>query len=389
MDPPEVIWVFWGIKMETLDFEPPAHAGLDTYFIFGIGLMGVGLVVVLILMLVRAAQLARIRAQAEVYRLSQANVPLSAGPARVVRGRVDLIGEREAPVDLSVVQRVSNHTSKNSRWHEWTEISRSVHAEPFYLVRESGEAILVEPGTNTMLADTLETELPPNMPMHRVQRADARRGEVFFAFGDLVQGAHPRAQQQGYRGAEMGWILRPGSSDKRMLLAGDLIATRYAGRISSLHKWALALGIIWILFHLLATLPFVASLAFGTAETTNNYSLSTYITRSKRSTTTHYKISAITKSGMNLEGEVPSTTYAALSRSKRPIPITNTFGAEYFSHIGELPTVSMALLWLPCVTVAILLVVAYFSYKGAYDWYDKKKLAERGGNHHWVETRTG
>jgi len=375
--------------MEPLDFEPPAHAGLDTYFIFGIGFLGVGLAVVLVVMLVRAAQLARIRAQAEAYRLSQANIPLSAGLSRVVRGRVETMGEREAAVEVSVVQRVSNHTSKNSRWHEWTEISRSVHAEPFYLVRESGESILVEPTQNTMLADTLDTELPPNMPMHRVLRADARKGEVFFAFGDLSQGAHPRAQQQGYRGAEMGWILRPSKADKRMLLAGDLISTRYQGRIKSLHKWALALAILWLVFHAFATVPFVASLAFGNPETTSDYSLSTYITRSKSSTTTHYKISAHTKGGMNIDGEVPSATYFALSRAKRPIPITNTFDTEYFSHIGPFPTVSMALLWIPFVGIGILLGLAFVAYKGAYDWYDKKKLAERGGNGHWVETRTG
>ena len=146
----------------------------------------------------------------------RASWPLSAGPGRVVRGKVEPLGSEETAASVTVVQEACNITVKQARSHEWEEVSRECAAVPFALVRDDGQRVRVEPGEDLLLVDVLTTEVPDPTSKRRVRRAEASRGEVFCAYGELHKHAGPEGG--AYRGNAEPWVLRPPRGTGRMLL---------------------------------------------------------------------------------------------------------------------------------------------------------------------------
>lgn len=369
-----------------IDFMAPMHAGPGPTFVLGIALLGLGGFAAIVQLFARAAQLARAQRHEATVLEQRADWPLFAGPNRVVRGTVDC-DDLEVPVKVEIVQHAIDHTSKNSKSHSWEEIHREVVAAPFYLVRGDGQNVLVEPDQQVLVIDTLETVPAKDIPRARRRISDVRRGETFFAYGDLHQGQHPRART-AYRDGAMGWILRPPRGVTRMLFATGSIANRYAGRVSFLRLWGAILLVIWSVFSVTTLGPFVGASLFGKHTVTHVTGQHTYTTKNKNSTTTHYVIETRTDDGFVYEGEVERSTYTWILESKSmgtrlTVPIIRTGSSTWASYLGDRPGAYWMALILGNIGAIVIGLVLFNTYESKAAWYDRKKLKEPGGPGHY------
>jgi hypothetical protein len=353
-----------------------------------VAVLGIGPAALIVLAALRARELRRAQAREHLHLHELAERPLFAGPGHVVAGKVELDNGEKIGVRIDIVQAVKNHTSKNSRWHTWSEVSRTVAPGPFYLVREGAPPIYVEPDTNVLVVDTLETDYPMDRPQMRVRTADVKVGEDFLAYGDLHQAPHPRAHD-AYRDS-IGWVLRPPKRG-RMLLATEGIRDRYKDRIRFLQRSALICAAIFCVVHAFATVPFVTAMLFGHETTTTAVRTDTYVTHNKNTTTTHYQLVTRASDGFALTQDVPYATYAqarsAIDQGKTVIvPLHRTGDLVWASYLGQ-PTVSGPFLIIGIVAIVIAFFVIRSGYRSKYAWYDKKTLDEEGAQGHWVEPR--
>jgi hypothetical protein len=372
----------------TASYEAPATTGLAWAFV-SIAVLGVGLGSAVALMFLRARALRRTQQREHATLHERADRPLFAGPGHVVTGKVELDGGQQVGFEIDIVQQVKNHTSKNSRWHTWDEVSRKVRPGSFYLVREGAAPVYVEPSEDALVVDTLDTSYPSDMPNQRVRTADVKVGEEFFAYGDLVEAPHPRAHD-AYRGS-IGWVLKPPRRG-RMLLATEGIRDRYQKRISTLQNQGLLFVALLCLSHALFTLPFLCAAVVGTRTTTHVTRTNTFITKNKNTTTRHYQLITRTADGFALDQEVPFGTYdnarrAIANGETVTVPLIRTFDSPWASYVGADPYISSIWILLGAMTATIAVIIARVRYLAAYSWYDRKKLAEHGGSGHWVEPR--
>jgi hypothetical protein len=373
----------------TADYLPASTAG-PLWALFSVAVLGIGPGSIFVLMFLQARRLAAVQAREHAHLREEAERPLVSGPGHVVSGRVELDNSETIGVQVDITQEVKNHTSKNSRWHTWNEVARTVRPGPFYLVREGLPPVYVEPDENALVVDTLETSYPLPMASRRIRTADVKVGESFFAYGDLQEGPHPRARD-AYRGSAMGWVLRPPRRG-RMLLATEGIRDRYKDRVSYLWKSGIICGAIFLGLHAWFTLPFVAATVLGTRTTAEVVRTDTYVTHHKNSTTRHYELITRSADGFELTQDVPSFVYDrardALARGDTVVvPIVRTRDWKWASFVGPDPYVSGPWIVMGVICFAITLLAVRGTYKGKYAWYDKKKLSEHGGSGHWTEPR--
>jgi len=372
------------------DYVPSPCVGPGLLVLCALAVLVIGAASGIVLMIRRAQQLVRIQAREHARLHAQAEQPLCAGPGHVVAGRVELDRGEQMGVRVDVLQQVKNHTSKSSRWHTWAEISRSVVAVPFYLVREGGQSVYVEPDQSVLVVDTLETKYPDESPNHRLRIADVRTGEEFFAYGDLYEAPHPRALD-AYRGG-VGWVLRAPKRG-RMLLATEGIRDRYTARIRFLRVSGAILGALFCTLHALFTLPFAVACVLGTHATTDVTKTSSWVTHGKHNqTTTHYALDTRTRDGFALHQEVPYEVYAAARAveargGKAVVPIVRTYDWPAASFVGPDPYIAAPWLIAGLIGGALTFFLIVPAYRAKYAWYDQKKLTEHGGSGHWQEPR--
>jgi hypothetical protein len=374
-------------EFSSADFIPPTAFGPLVGWVFCVGVLGLGAGSLIVFFFLRARSLVRAQEREHALLHDGAEKPLTIGSARVVKGRVEVDGADDVAVGVEITQVVRNHTSKGNRWHTWEEAYRRVRSKPFYLVRGDGQTVYVEPGESALVVDSLETKYPTDMPIGRVRWADVRREEIFYAYGDLVEGLHPRAQE-GYRGGP-GWMLRRPPSG-RMLLATEAIRDRYKGRVSFLRRAGLFLAVTFCALHAVFTAPFVAASLFGTHTTAEVTSSGQYMTRTKGNTTTHYWITVRADDGFTLKEYVERDLYDVLANAKArgpvTVPLLRVGSWEGACFVGDQPYVYGAWVFFGTVGLVITLLVMRFTYTTSFAWYDRKKVNEHGGPGHWDKT---
>jgi hypothetical protein len=376
------------------DFVPPEHAGPTGVFIVCVLLLGVFVAggIGYLFWVARALHHARLRERTLLDERSR--LPLSAGPLRVVHGRVERERDEADDVvaEVDVTQLVEDKTSKNTHWHIWKEIDRESRARPFYLVHDGDERVVyVEAADDVLIVDTLGTSYPDDLPQQRVRAAKVKHGETIYAYGDLFTGQHARAGGAAYRDGSLGFILRPPRTG-RLLLATDAMRDRYDKRVSFLLIAASIVTAAWLAFHAAFTVPTLVASFFGTASTTRVTWASTYVVRGKNGSTTYYSLHTETDDGIQLVADVPYQTWYAVKTAQTPrntvhVPLLRVGDSEYASFIGRRPHASMGAMVAGVIFALIAFGVIAGVYTGRRAWYDRKKLVEHGGSGHWVETR--
>ena len=173
----------------------------------------VGAMVVVHLALLLTALLHRWRALAEAREAEEAfdpSAPLIEG-ARYVAGRVELAEGAEVAVRVEIDQLGTESKSKNGWSHRWDEMDRRIHAQPFYVRREDGRRVRVEPGQTVLLVDAVD-QMVWTEREHRTRTAELTAGEEAIVEGVLRRGPDPeeRGPGAGYRdAAPRGWVMRP------------------------------------------------------------------------------------------------------------------------------------------------------------------------------------
>jgi hypothetical protein len=367
-----------------VDFVPPNHVDFvgSAFMLFGI--LGLGWGVLSFGMLWQARRLSRLQKQDDAIADNRGE-SLSAGPSRVVHGRVEVDGDAVA-IEIDVVQSVTDYTTKNGRSHDWTETSRRVTVRPFRLTRDDGRMVLVEPDDGVLVVDDLAKSYPSDRPRERVRSAVVRAGERVHVYGDVLETPGGGA----YRGGPMFTMHRPRRG--RLLVATDAIRGRYRDRIRSLCGFGVASALLFCFLHAMSTVPFVATMV-GARETATIIDMHDWRTRTKGGFIRHYSLTAAASDGFELTSEVPEATYAwaqnaRLAGNDATVPIRRAGHWPRASCLGDEPNVSMVAI-VPATVVAVMLgVFALFHYSRQSPWYDRRTLVETGGSGHWVETRT-
>jgi hypothetical protein len=144
--------------------------------------------------------------------------------------------------------------------HAWKEKSRRTFSNPFWIRRESGERVRIEPGENVKLVDALDVTVQVERE-ERFRIAELSAGETVTSQGVLT--SEVSRSTDGYReAAPRTWVLRPEANARLPLMAenpGD-----HHRRMSNVFIKRIAFT--WVPFALIfATLstPFFARMAFG------------------------------------------------------------------------------------------------------------------------------
>lgn len=374
------------VPSELIDFDymAPGHLGPTGTFLLDITLLGVGLGSILFVMWFRARELKAFQHNQQRILVEKSERPLSRGPQRAVYGRVESDVPHGAPVQLKLVQKVVAHSSKNRRWYEWEETSRTVSVTPFYVVQADGQAVFVEPDDDVLIVDSLETEHVEGEKNQRTQTSSISNGEMIFVYGDLHEGAHPRAAS-GYRDGGTGWIMRP-PRRTRMLLATSALSERYAKRITFLRQWTLIAAGVWAFFHLFVTLPF-AALALAGKQTEAIVRDQHAARSSGKSREWHYWIIAQSGGAFCTE-EVRHFTYESIEqRRSRGLNANTTVpmlhAGNLFCRFGTQPTAPGIPIFIGLFVSSGAIFLGIRAYRKRFPWYDMKKLVEYGGEGVW------
>jgi hypothetical protein len=370
--------------LDTLDFLPPgAVSTLPFLLVATVALGGLPLGAAL-WMLLKSRALAMQGATLAGRLVKRSGWPLSPGPGRVIRGRVEPLGDEDTAARVTVVQEARNRTTKQARWHEWGEISRDSTVSPFALVRDDGQRVRVESGKDVLLIGALVTDaLDANAP-RRVRCAEARRGQVFCAYGDLHKQETPGGG--AYRSNLEPWVLRPSRGTGRMLLTSAPLDDRYVGCAQVLRRGALVVGAVLVLFHVAFTVPVLVALRRAEPSVASYEQTScARPVRGQRQCV----VTVALKAGVVRGVQVPYRAASALQslqltapqRLQVPVLVDRSSGAV--TAIGHDAGVRPWPLLLGFGLLAFAFGGTWVAYRRALKWYDRGKLVEPGDAGHW------
>jgi hypothetical protein len=370
--------------IDTLDFLAPGAMATAPFVMVAGLLLGALPVWAVVWMLAKARGMTVQGALVAGRLAKRASWPLSAGPGRVVRGKVEPLGAEELAASVTVVQEARNITSKQARSHEWREVSRESVAVPFALVRDDGQRVRVEPGKDLLLVDALVTEAPDPTSKQRVRRAEATRGEMFCAYGELHKHAGPEGG--AYRANAEPWVLRPPRGTGRVLLTSAPLDDRFVERAKVLRQGAILVGLVVALFHAVVTVPLVAEVR--RAEHAYAAYDKTICPRDPRART-QCVVSVAVKPGVLRAGTAPYRAAKALEASQLLGPQRLQVPVLIDRRTGQLSALGHdvgANPWLLALGALVLLAAfgwIRFAYLRALPWYDRRRLVEPGGAGHW------
>jgi hypothetical protein len=372
------------VDLSSASFVPPDASGgsLLRFCVLAIYVFGLGGAFALVLRKAWALRSAKLRATRDLH----ARGVLEPGPLRAVAGRVAAGGDAPVALWCEITQQVENQRARGGRWfHRWNEVTRRTHTPSFRIETLDGEQVYVAPDDAALFAADLSTVYPPDRPFQRLRVAALRPADACFVRGELSLGHYPGAPGSYREGT--GWILRP-PRDGRMLVATEAIGSRYRGRIELLGWLGALLAVLFIGFNAVVTLPLVLASALGTCDVAEVTRESSYITKDKNRTHTHYLLEARTSDGLTISSEVPAPPYFA-ARSARErgdratVPVLRVGRWQFGSYLGTVPWASDVWVWGPVfigVGLAFFLRSAYLSER---PWYDRDVLNERGGRGEW------
>ena len=221
-------------------------------------------------------------------------------------------------IELSIDQRGVERSSKNGRFVVWTETSRTLRDRAFVLRCDNGERVRVEPSGRVDLIDRLDDT-------HRLGPAARRRsariveGETVWIRGELVDAG---ASGDGpYRGGAPThrWVLRPPARGSVFLSSEPV---ELEGRAEA--RFHTRIACVYLAYLALCQLAFFADYRALRADGVQDHAVvtrrTTWITRSKSTTTKHYGFHVSYADHQDAIEETNSHAYAAIHEGDR-VPI--------------------------------------------------------------------
>lgn len=201
-------------------------------------------------------------------------------------------------VELSIVQRGTERSSRHGRYVLWRESFRSLSERPFVLLTDEGTRIRVEPTGQIELIDKLEEPTRTGDERRRVARIIP--GERIWVRGQLVVDS----AQGPYRGVASQPTLRP-PPDRALLICSQPIESEDRAGAKLHGAFAIGFGLT-LLFCQHVLFSDFRALRHGVEQRATLVSKRSWTTRGKNTVTMHF---GYTVSPMRVEAEVSSEAY--------------------------------------------------------------------------------
>lgn len=329
-----------------------------------VGVLHVGIPLLMVLVATTRSISAAVRARAAEARATTEE-RLAPGPA-CIYGPVELAPGSNHAVRVTIEQVGKNRQTKNGWSHTWTEVSRRVSANPFY-VKDTRGRVRVEPDPRTSLVDQLDRTQPIAGRRDRRERiAEATPGEYAYVVGELDPGHDPTAGT--YRGGEATLVMRPPRGG-RLLVSTEPLDARLQEVSRGQRRWALGFVGLALVFALL-DLGFWARVAFGRTEVAT-------ITQAipRRSKNSRYcGVIADLPSHRLIDVDADLPTCAAVPVGAKTI--VYVVGDESFAHVGSTPAVHNASVFVGALF--LLIAVLVYSQRDK-PWYEEKVVNNGSG----------
>lgn len=309
----------------------------------------------------------------------------SAPGHKVLFGTVETQAPERPAVTVTVRERGTELTKKNSQSYTWTEIDRRVEVEPFTLVLASGMRVRVEPDPDVFLVDKLVVSARGNP---RTRRASLDNGELAYVDGMLERDWQPQTDASQvkdgnalYRDApKAGFLMTNGV--ERMLISTEPLARRHQRRSDAHRLMAILVGLLFVFMNtVMFGSTYLVNVA-GDVVVTRLLAKSMWTTRNKSTVTTHYGVRASyvdPSTGRDVEvyDEVSFAAYTAAANGQ-PIPFRVVLWRPSLCAVGTAATIGGLHALLAAAMITAFLVFDRRKVRGAREWYDQAILEEHG-----------
>jgi hypothetical protein len=365
-----------------LDWAPNIRLGhgLSLVIAYGVGVLVAGsLLAVVIARLV--THLSRARRDRALTANASATRELHAGPT-ILTGVVEPTENPEDPpaVRIAITQHGREYRTKNGWHHEWKETSRTVQVRPFSLRLEHGGTVRVAPDESVRLLDALDqTEYLGGAERRRTASLDP--GERVTLIGALYwERAAEATAAMSYRSAGSELVLRARRGEP-MLLSTQPLKERH-DHWARFYAWTCVLGaLLFIGIHMFALGPFHRLTFTGRRIQAAALGQTTYTTRNKNTTTTHYRmIAAYTdKRGAphELSDEISEDAYLWLQAGGRSVPFVVTPDLSIV-QAGTKPGLNGAFVAGISMGLVSALTIFFVVRRSRIPWYEQKLVTHRG-----------
>jgi hypothetical protein len=281
-----------------------------------------------------------------------------------------------SPVSLTIHQIGEARQGKHGPFVIWRESRRDTRARPFYVELPSGERVRVEPTVEALhyVDDLAVSQRLPGANL-RTRTASLDPGETVFVRGELQRGVDPLGDAQGYR--EVGaraLVMRPAADG--ILVSSHPVDRPHRGRAAHDLTFA-ALGLTLLgLCQLVLFDDYRVLRRQGEVIDAPITGLSTFTTRHKSRTRTHYVVTAQTPDGATMRDEVSA---AAWSESQRRVTIPFTVARR--GRVAQVGRDEVGLQRGPAVIAGILLLALVGLHAGGASarraWFERGQVVDR------------
>jgi hypothetical protein len=296
----------------------------------------------------------------------------------VVHGRVATAEGATRAVRVEVEQEGTESESSGVWSHAWTEVSRQVFVEPFYIVDAANRRTRVEPRDDVLLVDAMDGKILVNLT-RRIRSAELTPGEEVWASGELTAAPDPEAATQGYR-SSASLVLRapPG---RRMLLSSAPLGARFEAKERFYRRCSAVLGFVGMLAWAVVFGPYFVRGVAGETRMATVTQLRPYDTEDDDGHVTHHFSVGFTLPGASagLTDDVSSEAFHRL-QERQSIAVRWVPSIPRFTSIGPQATMGNAPLVVPFAFVWFAALLVYRNrIQRSLDWYEKKVVDKGKG----------
>ncbi|MBW2459954.1 MAG: hypothetical protein JRI68_36030 [Deltaproteobacteria bacterium] len=344
---------------------PEDHLGPVGSAIIGYGVC-VAIPLVLFILLLMGWLRERVRA-AKARASFNGTVVLEPGET-VIHGQAEYAAGADAAVRVEIIQDGTEQKLQKGWKHTWTEVSREVLAQPFYVQVSKDQRVRVEPPDDTMLIDDMDETIFVDSTTRKRAAAISPREEIYVN-GELCQAADPEAEG-GYRAGGKAWVLR-GTSKGNMLISTEPFQARFERQARRFRNGAIVTFLV-LAFAQLLCIDYHMLLWRGAIVTGEIVSQRHYTTKgNKGKVTHHYEVKTKLGDGVELKDEVDEEVFQRMTPGTT-VAVRRVPGSTVFMRVG--PTASLPL-WagiLAFVGAAVLCMLLLAFALTSRQWYEKK-----------------
>lgn len=325
------------------------------------------------------------RRNALVERSFNPNAPLRDGPG-VVFGTVEAEAGWQGPLVRVDIHQQGREWQHKGQWsHNWTETWRNVHTRPFFIVRDDGVRVRVEPSPNVIVRDRHDNIIRHNLTS-RTRVAEITAGERVHVTG-VVVGAAQNASAGAYRAGFGTPVVRPPTVG-RMVISAEAPGDTSLARMRFHRNWAVALMVLFafavsVIVPTFEVLSLTGRTEWATPTAVRNWRVWVKPKNSPGYWAYHYAVQGTVmrdNTAITVDDESgPDVHRAVEEQTCSQVPFVVSTVAPSVHQFGTAPYLTVG----RCILLGILCLVLVIAYPASVvssrPWYMKKKVVDGGG----------